>query len=223
MRLPFTPDQFLDVFRRYNEAVWPTQWLLIVLAVVGVALALRDEPRANRWVSVLLSALWFWMAVAYHLAFFADLSRIGIAFGVAFALQGALFSSLAVRHRRTLYRPHSGAAMTVGALLILYALVVYPAIGYLGGHRYPSNPTFGVPCPTTIFTLGLIAWASESFPWRLAIIPIAWALVGTGAATNLGVTEDYGLIVAALLAAGTLVAARRGRSVSARRQPAARH
>ena len=29
MKLPFTPDQFLDVFRQYNTAVWPMQILLL--------------------------------------------------------------------------------------------------------------------------------------------------------------------------------------------------
>ena len=29
MRLPFTIDQFLDVFRRYNLAVWPAQWVVV--------------------------------------------------------------------------------------------------------------------------------------------------------------------------------------------------
>jgi len=27
---------------------------------------------------------------------------------------------------------------------------IYPAVGFPLGHRYPSWPTFGVPCPTTI-------------------------------------------------------------------------
>ena len=31
MRLPFTIDQFLDVFSRYNVAVWPAQWGLAAI------------------------------------------------------------------------------------------------------------------------------------------------------------------------------------------------
>lgn len=36
-----------------------------------------------------------------------------------------------------------------GSLLMLYAMMIYPALGYFLGHVYPKAPTFGVPCPTT--------------------------------------------------------------------------
>jgi hypothetical protein len=216
---PFTPDEFFDVFRRYNEAIWPAQWGLAALAIIAVMLALRHESRASRWVSVLLAVLWFWMAVVYHLAFFADLSRIGIVFGLAFGVQGALFSWLAVRPHPTSYRARSSLALVVGAALIAYAIIIYPALGYHWGHRYPANPTFGVPCPTTIFTLGLIVWASRSIPRRLAIVPLAWAVVGTSAALNLGVLEDFGLPAAAVLTGWMLVAGRHA-AISSGRRPA---
>jgi uncharacterized protein DUF6064 len=221
MRLPFTIDQFLDVFRQYNEAVWPVQWGLAAVGVIAVVFALRDEPRTSRLVSVLLAVLWFWMAIAYHLAFFADLSRVGIVFGLAFGLQGALLSWLAVRKQVTSYRPRSVAAMSIGTLLIVYALMVYPVLGTLWGHRYPASPTFGVPCPTTIFTLGLIVWAGSSIPGRLVIVPLAWAVVGTSAAANLGMTEDFGLLGAAILTAGVLVGARHHGPFRRRPPPAA--
>jgi len=159
-------------------------------------------------VSVLLAMLWFWMAIAYHLTFFADLSRVGIVFGLAFGMQGALFSWLAVRKQVTSYRPRSVAAMSIGAVLIVYALILYPVLGSLWGHRYPASPTFGVPCPTTIFTLGLIVWAGGWTPRRLLIVPLGWAVVGTSAAANLGMTEDFGLLGAAILTAGVLLGAR---------------
>jgi len=223
MRLPFTPDEFFDVFRRYNEAIWPAQWGLVALAIIAVMLALRNESRASRWVSVLLAVLWFWMALVYHLAFFADLSRIGIVFGLAFCVQGALFSWLAVRPHPTSYRARSSLALVVGAALITYAIIIYPALGYHWGHRYPANPTFGVPCPTTIFTLGLIVWASRSMPRRLAIVPLTWAVVGTSAALNLGVLEDFGLLGAAILTGWMLIAGRHGAMINGRRSaPAAR-
>lgn len=61
---------------------------------------------------------------------------------------------------------------------------------------------FGVaPCPTTIFTLGVLMLARQSASMWLAAIPIAWALIGSTAAVLLGVREDLGLLasVVALL------------------------
>ena len=174
MRLPFTIDQFLDVFRRYNLAVSPAQWVLVTLAVVAVVLAARDRLTTKRWVSAILALLWFWMAAAYHVAFFASVNRAAVAFAGAFAIQGGLFTWLAFRATPPSYRSRSSGATAIGALFIVYALLVYPALGYLLGHRYPAAPTFGVPCPTTIFTLGLLVWSGTSMPRRLLVIPLAW-------------------------------------------------
>jgi len=63
--------------------------------------------------------------------------------------------------------------------------------------------TFGVPCPTTLLTLGLLLIAEPS-SWALAAIPIAWALVGGSAALLLGVKADLMLFVAAALLVGRL-------------------
>ena len=38
MNLPFTVEQFLRIFEKYNRAVWPMQVLLVILA--GIALLL---------------------------------------------------------------------------------------------------------------------------------------------------------------------------------------
>ena len=83
MQLPFTVDQFLEVFQRYNLAVWPVQWILGMLGLVAVSLALSRRRNASRWVSGILALMWFWMAAAYHLAFFAIINRTAIATVVA--------------------------------------------------------------------------------------------------------------------------------------------
>jgi Family of unknown function (DUF6064) len=212
MRLPLTIDQFLDVFRQYNDAVWPAQWILVTLALVAVVLAMRNRPGGDRWVSGILALLWFWMAAVYHLAFFAKVNRVAVTFAAAFAIQGIMFVWVAFRARPPSYRPRSTGATVIGALLIAYALLLYPALGYLLGHRYPSAPTFGVPCPTTIFTLGMIVWSSGSIPGRLLVVPLAWAIVGVSAAVNLGMTEDFGLLAAGMVSVAWILLARRGTS-----------
>lgn len=37
MQLAFTPEQFFDVFRQYNEAVWPVQIILNLLALAAIS------------------------------------------------------------------------------------------------------------------------------------------------------------------------------------------
>jgi hypothetical protein len=82
--------------------------------------------------------------------------------------------------------------------LILYALILYPIVGSLLGHVYPSSPTFGLPCPTTIFTFGMLLWVRKP-PLIVLIIPVLWSIVGFSAALQLGIKEDIGLPMAAAL------------------------
>jgi hypothetical protein len=196
------------VFQRYNLAVWPAQWILATLALVAVSLALSQHRNASRWVSAILALMWFWMAGGYHVAFFAIINRVAIVFAAAFAVQGTLFASMVVRRPGVTYRPRSSAATIIGVVLITYAIVVYPALGYVLGHRYPTAPTFGVPCPTTIFTLGLVVWAGASLPRRLLIVPLAWSVVGTTATIALGMIEDFGLLAAAVATTVTAIVRR---------------
>ena len=87
----------------------------------------------------------------------------------------------------------------VGLLFIIYALLVYPILGILFGHTYPDNPTFGLPCPTTIFTFGVLLWTIKRVPFYFVIVPFLWSIIGLSAAINLRVYEDFGLIVAGVI------------------------
>jgi len=71
------------------------------------------------------------------------------------------------------------------------------------------SPTFGLPCPTTIFTFGLLLGAEGEGRTRLLPIPLAWSLVGTAGAMTLGVTEDYALIVTGLLSTALIISRNR--------------
>jgi hypothetical protein len=76
-------------------------------------------------------------------------------------------------------------------------MAIYPVLGSLFGHTYPRAPMFGVaPCPATIFTFGMLLWATKPVPAYLLAIPLLWALIGLNAAISLRVPQDYGLAVA---------------------------
>lgn len=212
MRVPFTAKQFLDVFRRYNESVWPAQWALLALALLALLLAARARPGgsdgAARAVAVLLALLWAWMGVAYHFAFFRAINPAATLFAAAFVVQAAIFASLMVRRTITGLRPRRTATGVLGGAIVAYALVGYPVLGFALGHRYPAAPTFGLPCPTTIFTLGLLLWAEPPLPRYVYAIPLLWAVIGTTAALGLGMPEDFGLAIAAAVVGGVAVSRR---------------
>jgi hypothetical protein len=168
-----------------------------VLAVLCVGLAIRDSNAARRGVMGVLSVLWLWMAAAYHWAFFAEINPAAWIFGAAFAVQAGLFALAALRGWA---RDEAAPSWSrrLGLALIAYALVVYPVLGQLSDHAFPRSPTFGLPCPTTIFTFGMLLVVAGPPPRWLVILPALWAVVGSTAAFELGILEDLGLAVAAL-------------------------
>ena len=128
MGAPFTAEQFFDVFRHYNVSVWPMQSILLAVAVVLVALALA-WPRSSRVVLLGLAVLWVWMALAYHVAFFADLTPAAYLFAAAFLVEAALLAWHGLRTRRLHFAVSRERSMTVvGGALITFALIGYPAI-----------------------------------------------------------------------------------------------
>jgi hypothetical protein len=205
MSIPFTLEQFLDVFRRYNQAVWPAQAVLIVLAVVAVVAAVSGGPRASRLVSGIVAVLWLWAGAAYHLTFFRDINPIASVFAIAFIIEAVAFAWLGVVRGSLSFDARPGWSGLIGGSIIAYALIAYPLVGVALGHRLPSAPTFGVPCPTTIFTFGLIVWMVPPRSRAIVFIPAVWSLVALSAAVDLGMWEDLGLTVAAGLAIATVV------------------
>jgi len=198
MNTPFTAEQFFAAFADYNRTIWPVQILFIAIAVAGVAAAVRGT-RHSRAIVLGLAVAWVWMALAYHGAFFSKINPAAYAFAGVFLVQALLFWWYGVVHDRLrIADVRDVASSAVGWILIVYSVLVYPAIGYLSGQRFPAMPTFGLPCPTTIFTLGLLAWAARPVPLAVFVVPVLWAALGTSAALMFGVVEDYALPVAAL-------------------------
>jgi hypothetical protein len=68
-------------------------------------------------------------------------------------------------------------------------------------HVYPAQPTFGLPCPTTIFTVGMFVWLKPKAPWWLLIVPLLWSGIGMTAVVYFGVLEDAMLPIATISAA----------------------
>ena len=203
MHPPFTADQFLDVFRRYHEAVWPAPVALTLLGLFITFAAHRANVRRSwrwaRWALVLLAGLWLWTGVVYFKGVFAGLTPAGAVFGSLFLAEAGLLLISATQDGAWFARASRGS-MAMATLLIGYAFVLYPLAGLLVGHRYPDAPSFGTPCPTTIFTFGIFCLLPTSIPRFALAIPVLWAALGSTAAVELGMREDVGLVLAAIAA-----------------------
>lgn len=199
MNLPFTLEQFLAVFVSYNTAVWPAQVLLNILALTAVILCFRPAP-PSKAIAAILAAFWLWTGIVYHLSFFASVNPAAQIFGVLCVAQALVFLIAGVIRSQLSFRYPSSFHGFVGALMIIYGLLVYPVVGYFIGHVYPASPTFGAPCPTTIFTFGVLLWTDRKVGFGIIVIPFLWSIIGFMAALNFGIWEDTGLLIAGLVA-----------------------
>lgn len=218
MSLPFSIEEFFGVFRAYNEALWPAPVVLVALALAAIALVLRPGRASGVAIAAILAVLWTWLATAYHLAFFTRINPLAWGFAALSLAGAATFAWHGIVRRRLRFAWRGDLRALVGIALIVFALVVYPAWSWIAGHHYPSVPTFGLPCPSTIFTIGLLAFLEAPYPRGVFVVPLAWCLIGGQAAFLLGVHQDLGLVVAGI--AGVVLMARSGAAaVSAETAP----
>jgi hypothetical protein len=197
MQLPFTREQFFDMFAAYNATLWPgvlPLWIASVL--VAVLLFARSHHASNRVIATLLAVHWAWSALAYHVAFFTSINPAAWLFAALFLVEAVLFVWWGTMRGSLRFATEPSPWAGLAWILIGYSLV-YPAINAAQHGTFSRIPTFGVPCPTTIFTAGLLMLATPR-PWALSIVPIVWSAIGGSAAALLGVRADYALPVAGL-------------------------
>jgi hypothetical protein len=203
MQLPFTREQLFDLFVAYNEALWPAAVALWVASAVIVALRLSARRPNDLWISALLVVHWAWSALAYHGAFFARINPAAWLFAALFLGQAVLFLGVGVVQRRLSFAPWGNAWAPLAWCLIAFSLA-YPAINAIDHRSLMRIPTFGLPCPTTIFTAGVLMLATPR-SWSLSIVPVIWSAIGGSAAFLLGVHSDLALPIAGIALAVFLV------------------
>jgi len=195
--LPFSEEQFFDVFARYNEAVWPAPIAAYLIAALALAGAFLKSGVGEKGVCVAM--LWAWTGIVYHGLFFADINPAGPVFAALFVVQAVILFYFAARSSFSFQ--YTGAAQATGWAMIAYAALIYPLLNAWSGHAYPRAPSFGVtPCPLVIFTFGLLLLTRLRAPWALIAVPALWAVIGGSAAFLLDVIPDLALPISAVIA-----------------------
>jgi len=168
--------------------------------LVAVALLFLHTKWASRWIAAILAIFWTMTGVGYHWMFFSNINAAAYVFGTVFAVGGFMFFVEGTVRNRIQFKFLPDFRGWCALALIAYALLVYPLLGLLVTHPYPETPLFGVvPCPTTIFTLGLLILATHPRLILLGLAPVLWAGIGGTAAFLLEVPQDWALIVAGVV------------------------
>lgn len=204
--LPFTVEQFLGVFRNYNAAIWPIQIVAYVLGGLALALVFCKAKWSDQIIAGILSAMWAWTGLAYHLTFFTAINKMAYAFGALFVVQAAAFAYAGINRRRIVFGFAADSPAWIGIVFVFYAAGLYPLLGLALGHPFAELPMFGVtPCPVTIFTFGMLLLTSNRVPRSLLVIPVLWSIVGGSAAMLLRVPQDWLLLVSGIVSVALLM------------------
>lgn len=195
MELPFARFEFLDVFAAYNRAYWPAAVLLWLLTAVALWRVFSEHPGASRFLSGTLALQWGWAGVAYHWLHFRTINPAAGLFGGLFVLEAGILLWLGGFRSQLTFRIGNSGRDRLALALLVFALL-YPIVGLVTGLTYPRLPTFGVPCPTAILTIGALLLAPRGAGRRAGVIPFLWAVVGGSAAFALRIGADWALLLA---------------------------
>ena len=205
MQLPFSIEQFLEVLKSYNQSVFPLQIVFYLTAFSCVYLLFKPVKNNGKIISSVLSFFWLWIGIVYHLIFFTTINKAAYLFGILFLIQGIIFGIYGVLKGNLTFEYRNSIFNNIGIIFLSYGLIIYPMLGHLLGHQYPYSPTFGLPCPTTIFTIGVLLFINKKISPLTIIIPLLWSIIGFGAALKLTIYEDYGLLIAGVLGSILLI------------------
>jgi len=195
MQLPFTRSEFLDAFAAYNRALWPAALILWLLTVGALWRVYRGSRRASQFLSGILALHWGWAGVAYHWAYFRAINPAAGLFGALFLVEAAVMLWLGVLRGRLTFQVRDAGWDRLAVAFVVFALL-YPVVGLVTGLAYPRLPSFGVPCPTTMLTLGALLLGPRRGARLAAVVPLLWAGVGSSAAFALGIRADWVMLLA---------------------------
>lgn len=195
MQTTISHPDFLPMFESVNRDLWPLQAVTLLLGVAMAIVAIRKSRIADRLSAAVLGSIWIFDGAVFHWVYFRSIYEPAGMFAVLWIAQGVLFIVFGVFRPRLSFTASRDGYAAFGFLLIAYALLVYPVLGYLLRSDLAHATWFGpFPCPVAVFTIGMFLLTDDRVPKYLVIVPLLWAVTGW-APVRWGVTEDIGLLV----------------------------
>ena len=155
-----------------TRLLWPFAAALWIATLLAYLACLRGRPR-NAWTFGLLAFQWAWSGIFYHAALFTWINPAAWGFAILFLVEAGLLAWYGIVRAHLHLSPNQGGLWRAVAYgLVAYGLL-YPLLALIGPDVYPRVPTFGVPCPTALVTIGFLLLVRTP-PLSVTIVPFAW-------------------------------------------------
>jgi hypothetical protein len=169
-------ETFWNQIGAYNEATFPMQIVMVIVAVVMTYLVFaKPSTKTSTIMKAFLSFVFAW-----NLIYFLIFAKSPIATFVGaplFVIVAILFAADIFTKKIEFKLPDT---MWQKYLTIFWILLVflYPAIGFTLGHYYPKTCTPMMPCPLTVFAIALVTAALPKVDKKVYVFLLLWALMG---------------------------------------------
>src|SRR5688500_3665210 len=120
MNLPFTVEAFSQLFKKYNESVFPLQLFFYLLAIATIFFVVKRIAWTDRIINSILTFFWLWMGIVYHLLFFTTINRAAYLFGSIFIVQAILFFYFGVIKQKLTYSLSNVRLAIAGAIIVTF-------------------------------------------------------------------------------------------------------
>lgn len=175
--LMFSPRVYVRLLAAYNAALWPAQIVTILFGVATAVLLLVPLRGRDRLIPAGLGVLWIVVAWAFLWERYATINWGALYVAPAFAIEGVLLIGAAIGGV-LVFPTRRDARATAAAVLVLVAVLGWPALAPLSGRPLASAEVFGLfPDPTALATLAWLAAARGGMRVVSMIIPALWSLV----------------------------------------------
>lgn len=210
--LMFAPETYWRMIELYNNDLWP---LHVPITLMLVFAGMMGVSGRRRWILPAVFALcWFMVAVFFFALRYSEIFWAAGYWAWTFALQGALFTAIAVaeREKTTAYCPEARKY----SAFIVAAVAALPLIQWGQGASLAHIQLTGLlPDPTALASI-VVLFVMRA-PWWTYPIPLAWMIFST---LTLYVMEDaYFWVTPAVTSIVITVAVARRPSAAVPHQP----
>lgn len=173
----FTPEVYLRLFVRFNEAAWPLQAVALVAGLAVPLLLTRAAVLARKLAVALMALGWIFTGLGFMQAYYAPINWPVTYFAYGFVAQAMLLAAVAgVWHPPAPLLPGQGYGR---GLLVLWGLVlvVLPWLTVAAAGEPGALALTGTtPDLTAVASLLLTALLPRAWRWPVVLLPLGWCL-----------------------------------------------
>ncbi|HEC87524.1 MAG TPA: hypothetical protein ENI49_06670 [Thermoplasmatales archaeon] len=172
-----TTETFWNQMGAYNEATFPVQIALIVLAMVLTYLVFaKPSTRANNLMKAFLSFVFAWNGIVFFLIYAKG--PISTFLGAPLFIIVAILFAVDIFVKKIEFRLPDVTWQKYLTIFWILLVFLYPIIGFALGHSYPKTCMPMAPCPLTAYAIALVIAAIPRVDRKVYVALLPWALMG---------------------------------------------